>query len=93
MTALELAEYYEDMRKKLDLPTNKALAAHLGTPYRTLKAVMKLNLLCPEAKRTLRQATRDPKLRNRLTAWALSRIRVEAPPQRQMSCIREILQE
>ena len=56
-TALELAEKYEVMMMQQGITNVKQFARFLGQPYRTIKNVMKLLKLCPEAKWLIRIAS------------------------------------
>jgi hypothetical protein len=92
-TGLELAESYQKIAKKHGIQTNKALAIHLQKPLRVIASVMKLLNLCPEAKRFVRTASKDQRLRRKLSFWMLERIHVRWPAQRQIRAIQQLLRD
>jgi hypothetical protein len=90
-TGLELAESYQKIAKKHNIRTNKALAKHLQKPLRAVVPVMKLLNLCPEAKRIVRAASRDRRLRRKLSFWTLEHVHVNATAKEQVRTIQRLL--
>lgn len=91
-TALELAERYRQIMTENGHLTNKELAEHLGKPYRTIKSVMKLLSLSEPAKQLLRDASKNPRLRPRLSRGLLEPIPVLGTSiRKQLASLREHL--
>jgi hypothetical protein len=84
-----LAEKYEATRQQQGIPDVKQLARFLSQPYRTIKNVMKLLKLCPQAKTLIRKAAKQPELRRRLSRAALEGIEVRGAPAKQVKYVRK----
>ena len=67
------------------------LARFLGKPYRTVKAVYKLNRLCERAKCAIRRVTRNLSAQRLLSPHQLAHVRVERLAAEQMRSVKRLL--
>lgn len=86
-----MAEKYEALMRQQGIEAVTEFARCIGKPYRTIKNVMKLLKLCPQAKRLIRKAAENPKLCRKLSRAALEGIEVRARPAKQVEYVRNML--